>query len=182
MPVLSKEFKLGIENIPVGHLQKLVLKLARSNKEVYDMINHKYLLKEEDGQELFDETKAKIDAHFFQFSSRGPIQKSIARSMGKAIREINYYAKITGNKNKEADLLNYLLGETFSNYSDYLGTCWTAFDSKIGTTTKRFLNLVTKKLHEDLLLDYREDINNYLNILHRQCDHLDSIYLLPKSI
>ena len=182
MPVLSKEFKQGVQNIPTPELQKLVLKIARSNKEVYDLINLEHLQKEEAAKELFEKTKAKIQSHLFNMSSRGPIQKSIATSIGKAVKEINYYVKVTGNKYKEAELLNILLSEVFEDFSDELSTCWTVFDSKLGVTTKRLLNLVTKKLHEDYLLDFKDDLNKYLKILHRHSNHIDLIFNLPDKI
>lgn len=182
MPILSKEFKLGVQNIPVNELQKLVLKIARGNKEVYDLINLGYLQREEARQDLFEETKVKIQFHLFKLSAKGPVQKSIAISIGKAVKEINYYAKVTGNKPNEAELLNLLLREVYANFSDELGTCWTVFDSKLGITTKRLLNLVTKKLHEDYLMDYIDDLNKYLKTLHRQSDHIDTIYNLPEKI
>ena len=91
MPILSKEFKLGVQNIPVNELQKLVLKIAKGNKEVYDLINLGYLQKEEARQDLFEKTKVKIQFHLFNTSSKGPIQKSLATSIGKAVKEINYY-------------------------------------------------------------------------------------------
>lgn len=182
MPVISKEFKTNVQKIPTNDLQKLVLKLARSNQEVYDMINIAYLGNEEARLDFFQDRKKAIDVHLFQRSIRGPVQKSIAKAMANAVKEINYYKRITGDNTGEAELLNYLLGEIFDNFSTDLGTCWTVFDSKLGVTTKRFLNLVTKKLHEDLLLDYKGDINNYLCILHKQSNPIDTIFGLPESI
>lgn len=182
MPVLSKEFKHGIQNIPVKELHKLIIKLARSNKDVYDLINIEYLLKEEAARDLFEKTKVKIQFHLFNLSSKGPVQKSIATSIGKAVKEINYYTKVTGNKRNEAELLNILLSDVFTNFLDSLGTCWTVFDSKLGVTTKRFLNLGTKKLHEDYLLDFKDDLNKYLRILHSRSNHIDLIFNLPEKI
>ncbi len=182
MPVLSKEFKLGVQKMPTKDLQKMVIKLARGNKEVYDILNIAYLGNEEAHQDFFKDTKAKVQFNLYNLSIRGPIEKSIASSMGKAVKEINYYVKITGNKTNEADLLNFLLKEVFTEFADHLGTCWTIFDSKLGLTTKRLLNLISKKLHEDYMLDYKDDINGYLRILHRRSNHIDLIYGLPDNI
>ena len=182
MPTLSKEFKFGVQNIPLLELQKLIIKLARSNKDVYDLINIEYLQKEEAKKELLEETKEKIQSHLFDMSARGPIQKSVASAMSKAVKEINYYAKITHSKPGEAELLNFLLGEVFSDFSNDLGTCWTVLDSKLGVTTKRLLNLVTKKLHEDYLINYKDDLNRYLKILHKQSNHINTIFELPDSL
>jgi hypothetical protein len=39
-----------------------------------------------------------------------------------------------------------------------------------------------QKLHKDYLLDYKDDINGYLRILHRRSNHIDLIYGLPDNI
>jgi hypothetical protein len=85
-------------------------------------------------------------------------------------------------ENKEADLLRNLLDDVFENYTDELGTCWTAFDSKLAVTTNRLYNLVTKKLHEDYRIEYRESLNRYLEILHSRSNYLDYVYKMPKSM
>lgn len=78
-------------------------------------------------------------------------------------------------------LLN-LLKEVFSKYSGMLGTCWTIFDSKLAITTNCLYNLVTKKLHEDYLVEYAEPLDRFLDILHSRSNHLDYIYYMPKSL
>ncbi|WP_372948240.1 hypothetical protein [Mariniphaga sp.] len=79
-------------------------------------------------------------------------------------------------------MLNSILTFVFERFTDDLGTCWTVFDSKLAVTTNRLYNLVTKKLHEDYWIEYREDVNRYLDILHSRSNHLDYIYNMPKSI
>lgn len=53
MPKVSKEFKQAIEELPLADLQKLVIELARKNKEAYDYINLRYLSTDESEKELF---------------------------------------------------------------------------------------------------------------------------------
>ena len=79
-------------------------------------------------------------------------------------------------------MLNILLDDVFEEYTDDLGTCWTVLDSKLGVTTKRLLNLVTNKLHEDYLMDFRDDLNRYLKILHTHSNHIDLVFALPEKI
>jgi hypothetical protein len=47
---------------------------------------------------------------------------------------------------------------------------------------KRLTTLVTKKLHEDYIIEYRDRINGYLQKLHRTSNHIDTIYLMPKAL
>jgi hypothetical protein len=182
MPRLSKEFKQVIKEIPVEELQKLVIQFASKNKEIYDFINLQYVEGEAAEEELFEETKEKINDEILFPGERGIVQKNLAKAITKSVGYINHFVKVSKNKNKEADLLRNLLNNVFENYADELGTCWTAFDSKLAVTTNRFYNLITKKLHEDYRVEYREDLNRFLNILHSRSNYLDYVNEMPKSL
>ncbi len=90
--------------------------------------------------------------------------------------------RISNNKKMEADLLLYILNEVFSLPADFFGTCFTKFDSKVAQIVKRLITIVTKKLHEDYKVDYKESINNYLQLLHKRSHHINLVYKLPKEI
>jgi len=182
MPRLSKQFKDAIRQIPTDDLQKLVIELAGKHKEIHDIINVRFVEKEDAGDELFETTKGDIEMEMVLLRGRGPVQKSIASSMAWCVKQINHYAKVTKNKQGEADLLQVLIQKTFDLYVDELGTCWTVFDSKLAVTTKRFYTLVTKNLHEDLLMDYREALNRFLRLLHKNCNHLDFVFDMPEEV
>ncbi|MBM3437044.1 MAG: hypothetical protein FJY07_12605 [Bacteroidetes bacterium] len=182
MPALTNEFIEGVRSIPHSGLQKLVLKLAKGNQEIIDIVNIEYLQKKEAINDLYETTLAKVEDHIALLSFRGPVQKSIASAMSKAIKDINYFAKLTSDHYKEAFLLDTLLSLVFNDFSKELGTCWTVMDSKLGITTQRLLNIVTKKLHEDLVLDFKDHLNRYLEILHRNSNHINVVYSLPQKI
>jgi hypothetical protein len=182
MPRLSKEFKQAINEIPVVELQKLVVKAASKSQEIFDWVNIQYVNGIEAETELFRETKEKALGEIYLFNDRGILQKNLASAIGKAVKHINYYEKVTGNSTGEAELLLYVLKEVFEDYSDKLGTCWTIFDSKLAITTNRLYNLVTKKLHEDYRIEYAEPMNRFLEILHAKSNHLDYVYDMPKTI
>ncbi|MDY6800605.1 MAG: hypothetical protein SVU94_05210 [Bacteroidota bacterium] len=115
-------------------------------------------------------------------SYSGNLYRQIASSVGKAIKHVNYYKELTKDKKGEADLLNIILKEVFDDYSQHLGTCFTVFDSKLASTVNRLINLVNKKLHEDYKIEYEDDINRYLGILHEKSNHLDFVYSMPDKI
>ena len=131
--------------------------------------------------DLFEKTKENVLASLI-FHPRGIIQRQIASCMNTAIKHINYYAKIAKDKKGEADLLHILLIEVFSEYSEYLNTCFTVFDSKLALTTNRLYNKVTKHLHEDYLMEFKDDINHFLSILHAKSNHLDFVYSMPQKV
>ncbi|MBE0638292.1 MAG: hypothetical protein IH598_07220 [Bacteroidales bacterium] len=182
MPKLSKNFKDAVEELSVDELRKLVIELAKKNQEAYDYIKLKYLSTDETEKELFDECKQKVLSETWNVYNRRNIQKNLAAAITRAIRHINYFEKVTKNEVLVAELLLILLNEVFDDFKDELGTCWTAFDSKLAITTNRLINLVTKKLHPDYLVEYREPINNFLNILHEKSGYLDCVYKLPKTL
>jgi hypothetical protein len=181
MPRLSTEFKQAIEKIPVSDLKKLVIEMARKNRELYDLLKHKFVEKNTE-EELFEETKENVIAEIRWRSDRGIIQKNLAKAISKAVKHINYFTRINKNKVLEAQLLLALLNEVFENFSDELGTCWTVYDSKLAITTNRLYNLVTKQLHEDYRIEYEEPLNRFLKILHTKCRGLDCVCRMPESL
>lgn len=182
MPRLSKEFKQAISEIPVEELQKLVMQFASKNREIYDFVNLQYVNGNDAEDELFEETIEKISDEILFPGERGIIQKNLAKAITKSVGYINHFAKVTKNELREAELLLNLLDDVFENYTDELSTCWTVFDSKLAITTNRLYNLVTKKLHEDYLVEYTEPMNRFLEILHSKSNHLDYVYGMPKSM
>jgi len=153
-----------------------VLDLARKNKENYDYIELKYLSNSESEQELLEQTKEKVYSEMSSVRYGRVVQKSIAAAMTRAVRHINYFEKVTKNNVLVAELLLFLLEDVFDDFTDELGTCWTVFDSKLAVTTNRLYYLVTKKLHPDFLVEYREPMNRLLSRLKQSCNHLDYVY------
>jgi hypothetical protein len=182
MPRLSNDFKQAIEEIPVRELQKLVMQAAARSQEFYDMINIQYVSGKQAEIEILEEAKDRALGELYFLDDRGVLQKNLAKAIGKAVKHINHYVKVSGNQVGEAELLHSLLDEIFKDHSNELGTCWTVYDSKLAITTNRFYNLVAKKLHEDYLIEYKEPINEFLKTLHSKSNHLNFVYDMPNTI
>jgi len=90
MPVLSKDFKQAIEEIPVRDLQKLVMQAAAKNQEFYDMINIQYVSSKQAEKEIFQEMKDNALSELYFVGDRGVLQKNLARAITKAVKHINY--------------------------------------------------------------------------------------------
>jgi hypothetical protein len=73
----------------------------------------------------------------------------------------------------------YVLEFVFSHSEKLFGTCFTAYDYKVGLLVKRLINLVETKMHPDYKIEYAKKINCYLAILHRRSTHKEG---LPQSI
>lgn len=182
MPRLSTEVKEQIKQLSHADLQQIVLKVVAKEKSVYDFILVNYLDKASGEQELFEKTKDDLNALFFKNYKGYSEELRLANMLAACIKRINEFTKVSKNKVMEADMLVYLLEEAFSFPDDLFGTCFTQFDTKVAQIVKRLITLVTKKLHEDYRIEYTEKINNYLQMLHRTSNHIDTIYSMPKAI
>ncbi|MCD4819056.1 MAG: hypothetical protein K8S23_10235 [Candidatus Cloacimonetes bacterium] len=180
MPKLTSDFKQAISSLSPAELKKIIFRFSRNNQAMYDTLSFEYV-KDNTAIDLFEEAKEDIEFNFDDLSGR-VIQKKLAKAIGNSVQSINEFKKITKDKKLEADLLVFLLKIVFDTYSKELGTCWSIFDSKVAVTTNRLYNLITKKLHQDFLLDYEEDINKFLNILKKECSHLNYVYKMPNTL
>ncbi len=180
MAKLSPEFKNVIKSLSKKELEKIIIRFAKKNKEMYDSLSFEYLQKDS-AIDLFEDAKDEIELLFINLGRR-VIQKSLANAIGKSVQIINNFCKITKDAKLEADLLLFLLKIVFDNFSEHLGTCWTVFDSKLAITTNRLFNLLKKKLHEDYWIEYRDNINRFLKILKNNSSHIDYIYSMPHSL
>lgn len=183
MPRVSKEIREQLKKLPQKELADIVIKAAAKEKSVYDLIMVNYLDKESGEQELFEKAKKDITSLFFKGYKGYSDELKLANMMAACIKRLNEFTKVSTNNVMEAELLVYILDEIpFSSSENLLGTCFTKYDTKVGTTVKRLITLVTKKMHEDYKIEYEEKINHYLDILHRRSNHLDSIYILPQKV
>jgi len=180
MSKITVEFKEAVLSLPVNNLQDAILKYCRKDQAFYDFINLRYLKNKEAEEELFEKTSAFIRNYIYFPGGRGVIQRRLKSGMDKCIKQINHYAIMSANKKREADLLLLLIDSTLEAYTDELGTCFTTFDSKLALTTKRLLSLVTKKLHPDYFIEYEDELNRFLRILHARSSHLDIVYHMPQ--
>lgn len=180
MPRLTAEEKKQIKSLEIKELQNIVTKIASKEKVVYDYLKINYLDKDSGEEELFQSTKEELeDISWKNFKGRSA-QLRNAKSLAASIKRINEFTKVSSNKVMEADLLIYVLKIHYTD--ELLGTCFTQFDSKVASIVKRLLNVVTKKLHEDYRIEYADTINHYLAILHKNSNHLDTVFNMPDSI
>ncbi len=182
MATISVEIKEGIAALSKKELEKLVIKAASKDKSFYNYLFVNYFNKESGEQELHNKTKADLDTLIHK-SYRGFSEElQLANMLSACVKRINEFSKVCKNKKFEVDLIMYVLEIPFSANSNYLGTCFTAFDYKVGLLVKRVITLLTKKLHPDYLIQYTQTINQYLIVLHRTSSHMNLVYSLPKTI
>jgi len=182
MPKIDDHIKQKIKTLSREDLEKLLIKAATKHKEFHDYLLVNYIDKESGEKDLYQKAIADLDQLFRKGYKGFSEQLRLANMLSACIKRINEFAKVCKNKNLEADLIVYVLDVPFSYSTNMFGTCFTAYDYKVGLLLKRLITLVTKRLHKDYLVDYKVTINDYLTILHRTSGHIDFIYALPKMI
>ena len=93
------------------------------------------------------------------------LARFLTKAIKKATAEINYARRITGERQLEIDLHAYLLRELFDNFSGQLDSHYTLFYKAVGKLTLKHIKLIQKYLHEDLWLDYDDDVRDWLRQL-----------------
>ncbi|MEI7594206.1 MAG: hypothetical protein WCK02_00545 [Bacteroidota bacterium] len=181
MPKLNTEIKQQLATLSKEKLLEIVQKLA-TKKENFEFLMLNYLDKENGEKDLFIKAKDDLNGLFFKRYKGFAEELQLANMLSACTKRINEFTKLSKNKKLEADLLVFVLDEAFSYNSKMYGTCFTAFDYRVGLMVKRLVTILTKKIHEDLVLDYKGKANFYLSRLHATSDFLDSIYSLPKNI
>jgi len=181
MARLTVAFKEQIRNLSKKELEDIVIKLA-SKKDNWDYLQVNYLDKECGEIDLLNEAKADIDKLRMKRYKGYAEELKRANLLSACIKRINAFTKVSKDNKLEADLVEYVLRIPFSGSEHMLGTYYTGYDYKVALLVRRLVNLVTGKLHEDFKLDYKDKINRYLDLLHRNSDHIETVYKLPNRI
>ncbi|MCX8481494.1 MAG: hypothetical protein ORN58_06215, partial [Sediminibacterium sp.] len=109
-------------------------------------------------------------------------EEDYAEMFSECNKEISNFGKVCKNKKLELDLIMRVLKEAFSISYKHYETCFTKINYQVYLLTKKAINLLNTKLHEDYHIQYAPTLNEYLHFLHTYSNHLDYIYNLPKSI
>ena len=182
MPRLTKEEKDQVRSLEGKSLQDIVMKLMSKDKFAYDFVIANYLDKQQGENDLFEMAKEDLDILAMRSYRGFSEQLQIANMLGACVKRIDEFTKVSKNKAMEADLLMHVLKVPFGLPVDMFGTCFTQYDYKVAMLVKRLVTIITKKLHEDYQMDYRDTVNRYLNILHQHAGHIDMVHKMPKAI
>jgi hypothetical protein len=178
MKKLSNELIFELEKLSNKNLIKIITRFAKKYSEINDILEYE-LVKSNSEKDLYNQVIDYIETELY-YSGRGIIQKEITKKISNCVKKINNFSKLTKSKYYEALGLQYLLKKVFEIFSKDFQTCWTAFDSKVTITAKRYFNLVIS-LHEDYYIEFKDDFENLLKQVKNKCKYIDSAYALPNS-
>lgn len=175
------EIKEAVNELSKKELVDIVLKLA-SKRHNYEFILINYLDKEGGERTLFEEAKEDIEKLYDKEYKGRSTQHRAVKKLTACTKRLAEFVLDTKDKKLEADLMLLLLEKQFSQPSTIFGARFSGYDYKVGLLLKRLINLLTKKLHPDYLIDYQEKINVYLTKLHKTSNHINTIFELPEQL
>lgn len=181
MAKLNAERKQLIQNLTHKEMELALLKLAEK-KGLYNFLLVNFIDKEAGEEELLEEAKLDIEELRKKIFKGKSQQHRLAKLFNEYSKIIKDFALLCKKKNLEADLVLFALEKHFMEHTKLLGSRNSTFDSKMAIMLKRLVTVVTKKLHEDYKIEYEEQINGYLTILHHKSNHLMSVEKLPERI
>jgi len=181
MPRDKAFLKEQVNELSKKELVDIVLKLA-GKKYNYEYLLVNFLDKDGGEQTLYEEAKEDIDKLCQKEYKGRTIQHQLVKKLNACSKRISEFTIETKSKKMQADLLFYLLEIQFGNPPKVFGARFSGYDYKVGLILKRLINLVTKKLHPDYLIDYQDKINEFLIKLHHTSNRINTISELPQLI
>lgn len=148
----------------------------------YEFLLVNYLDTEGGEELLFEEAKEDIILLTQKEFKGRTAQHQMVKSLKACTNRIKDFTEETKDKKLEADLTLLVLRIQFSENAEIFGAKYSGYDYKVGLLLKRLINLISTKLHADYLVDYQDEINTMLNMLHQTSNRINTIKSLPKKI
>ena len=181
MPRDKAILKEQVSELSKKELVDIVLKLA-AKRYNYEFLLVNFLDKDGGELSLFEEAKEDIDKLFDKEFKGRTIQHQLVKRLNACTKRISEFTIETKSKKLEADLILYVLEKQFQQPARIFGARFSGYDYKVGLLLRKLISLVTKKLHPDYLVDYQDNINEFLTKLHKTSDRINTIKLLPERI
>ena len=181
MPVPSAEFKKALKRLSDQEKESLLLRTVRRDAELYDTFSFELL--PDVTLETVYEASADCIHELFNVAVTGRL---LNRSLVKALRAANQEAararRVTKSKQLEADLGMYTLRLIFENYTGQFDSIYAGFFTGTARLALRLTQLVVKNLHEDLWLEYKPELDNFLTQLHGRPKSRELKFELPRRL
>ncbi|UOQ67392.1 hypothetical protein [Hymenobacter volaticus] len=181
MPVPSADFKKAINRLSDKEKETLLLRAARRDAELYDTLSFE-LLPDVTVETVFEESSDRIHELFAVGATGRLLNRSLTKALQKAIKEVTRARRITKDKRLEIDLNLYILRLIFDNYSGQFDSVYGGFYTATARLAARTTQLIVSNLHEDLWLEYKSDIDDFLSQLHARNKSHSLKFVLPREL
>jgi len=181
MPVPSAEFKKALKRLSDKEKEALLLRAARRDAELYDTLSFE-LLPEVTTETVFEEASDRIHELFNVAVTGRLLNRSLTKALQKATKEVARARRVTKDKRLEIDLNLYTLRLIFDNYTGQFDSVYAGFYTATARLAARTAQLVLQNLHEDLWLEYKNDVDEFLKQLHGRSKSRSLKFELPREL
>jgi hypothetical protein len=174
----SKEFKDAISNLPDKEKDKLLLRLLKKDVMLVNRL-HFELLSDFTVEEQREQIKNKLDVRIERYSSFNYSLDYLNIELRELSGIINEHVYTTKDKYGEVFLTLHLVIKLLNQNSNHILSAKYGQPDKfcIALIAKSFkILLLIKKLHEDYLLDFKNDLNKLGRLIG------DNPYMMRKAI
>lgn len=181
MPVPSAEFKRALKKLSDKEKETLLLRAARRDAELYETLAFE-LLPEVTVEQVYNETADRIHELFNVAVTGRLLNRSLTKALQKAVKETARARRITKDKRLEIDLNLYTLRLVFDNYTGQFESPYNGFFVGVARLATRTTQLVLQQLHEDLWLEYKPELDDFLRQLHGRSKSRNLRFVLPTEL
>ncbi|HLK98035.1 MAG TPA: hypothetical protein VK364_09725 [Hymenobacter sp.] len=181
MPVPSAEFKKALKRLSDKEKEALLLRAARRDAELYETLSFE-LLPEVTTETVFEEASDRIHELFNVAVTGRLLNRSLTKALQKATKEVARARRVTKDKRLEIDLNLYTLRLIFDNYTGQFDSVYAGFYTATARLAVRTAQLVLQNLHEDLWLEYKSDVDDFLAQLHGRSKSRSLKFDLPREL
>lgn len=177
----AAHLRAALRKLPEKEKDALLLRSVRRDAEWRATLAYE-LLPEVTRDAVYEATTERMHELLIGVSGH-QLARYLTKALKKAVAEINYARRITGERALEIDLYAYLLRELFGNYSGQLDSHYSLFYKAVARLTIKLVKLIQKYLHEDVWLDYEAEINDWLRQLRARPHRVHELGLeLPAGL
>jgi hypothetical protein len=181
MPVPSTDFKKALKQLPDKDKESLLLRAVRRDAELYETLVFE-LLPDVTLEQVYEQTADRIHELFNVAVTGRLLNRSLNKALGKATKETARARRVTKDKRLEIDLIMYTLRLIFDNYTGQFDSPYNGFYVSTARMTARAAQLVLTNLHEDLWLEYKSELDDFLTQLHNRSKSHNLRFALPREL
>ncbi|MCJ8165353.1 hypothetical protein MKJ04_10900 [Pontibacter sp. E15-1] len=164
MPTISADFRQAVKRLTDKEKEAIILKAARRDAELYAMLSYE-LVEDVTLEEVFAQSADRIHALLLNATGRN-LTKALTRALRKVLKEIASFKRITKSPKAEVDLHLYTLRLIFDNFTGQFDSYYKGFYTATARLLLRTIQLIRKNLHEDYHLEYKPELDGFLQQLH----------------
>ncbi len=181
MPVPSAEFRKALQRLSDKEKETLLLRAARRDAELYDTLSFE-LLPDVTLENVLEASSDRVHELFAVGATGRLLNRSLTKALQKATKEVARARRVTKDKRLEIDLNLYILRLICANYSGQFDSAYAGFYTATARLAARTAQLVAANLHEDLWLEYKAELDDFLGQLHSRSKSHGLKFALPREL